>query len=132
LSTDTRYGASGGNNARNASEPIELPTDCDLPTLAAPWSETEIRKKREELQKLQKEIATIIEELEEKRKAAKANGTFDRSRQQQLRKLSQQANELEFQPLTTTTPLGLWQWGPSIARWNCLRRMQTEKRWAVT
>jgi hypothetical protein len=97
LSTDTRYGASGGNNARNASEPIELPTDCDLPTLAAPWSETEIRKKREELQKLQKEIATIIEELEEKRKAAKANGTFDRSRQQQLRKLSQQANELEFQ-----------------------------------
>jgi len=97
LSTDTRYGASGGNNARNSSEPIELPSECDLPSLAAPWSEAEIRKKRDELSRLQKEIATIIEESEEKRKTAKANGTIDRSRQQQLRKLSQQANELEFQ-----------------------------------
>jgi hypothetical protein len=97
LSTDTRYGASGGNNGRNPSEPIELPSECNLPSLAAPWSESEISKKRQELSKLHKEIASIIDEIDEKRKAAKANGTFDRSRQQQLRKLSQQANELEFQ-----------------------------------
>lgn len=97
LSTDTRYGASGGNNARNSAEPIELPSDCDIPTLSPPWSDSEIKKKRQELAKLRKEIASIVEEMEEKRKKAKANGTFDRSRQQELRKLSQQANELEFQ-----------------------------------
>ena len=97
LSTDTRYGASGGNNARNPSEPIELPAECELPTLAAPWSEAEIRKKRQDLSNLRKQIAAIVEEMEEKRRKSKANGTFDRSRQQELRKASQQANELEFQ-----------------------------------
>jgi len=97
LSTDTRYGASGGNNARNSADPIELPSECDAPTLAPTWSEEEIKKKRQELAKLRKEIASIIDDMDEKRKKAKANGTFDRSRQQELRKASQQANELEFQ-----------------------------------
>ncbi|MCY3005567.1 MAG: DUF1553 domain-containing protein [Planctomycetota bacterium] len=97
LSSDTRFGASGGNNGRNGSDPIELPSESDLPSLPTPWGESEIGKKRQELSKLRSQIASIVDEIEEKRKAAKANGSFDRSRQQELRKLSQQANELEFQ-----------------------------------
>jgi hypothetical protein len=97
LSTDTRYGASGGNNARNSAEPIELPSESNAPTLPLSWNDSEIKKKRHELAKLRKEIASIVDEMDEKRKQAKANGNFDRSRQQQLRKLSQQANEIEFQ-----------------------------------
>ena len=97
LSTDTRFGASGGNNGRNGSDPIELSSECDLPSLPAPWGDSEIAKKRQELAKLQRQISSIVDEIEEKRKAAKSNGSIDRSRQQELRKLSQQANELEFQ-----------------------------------
>jgi len=97
LSTDTRYGASGGNNARNSAEPIELPSECNAPRLPLAWNDSEIKKKRQDLSKLRNEISAIIDEIDEKRKKSKANGTFDRSRQQELRKLSQQANELEFQ-----------------------------------
>jgi hypothetical protein len=94
LSTDTRFGASGGNNGRNGSDPIELSSECDLPSLPAPWGDSEIAKKRQELAKLQRQIASIVDEIEEKRKAAKSNGTFDRSRLLDLRKLSQQGFDI--------------------------------------
>lgn len=97
LSTDTRFGASGGNNARNSADPILLPENCGLPTLALPYSPEDIAKKRGELAKLREEIRTIIDSLESKRKQAKNNGVVDRSKQQELRKLGNQARELETQ-----------------------------------
>jgi len=97
LSTDTRFGASGGNNARNSADPILLPENCGLPTLALPYSPEDIAKKRRELAKLREEIRTIIDSLESKRKQAKNNGVVDRSKQQELRKLGNQARELETQ-----------------------------------
>lgn len=98
LSTDTLFGASGGNNARNSADSIYLPASCGLPTLPPPWNETEWTKKRNELQRLRAQITAILDEQEEqKKKKAKANGSFDRSKQQELRKLTVQANELEYQ-----------------------------------
>lgn len=98
LSTDTLFGATGGNNARNTADSIALPSTCGLPTLTPPWNDAEITKKRDELQRLRTQITVILDEQEEqKKKKAKANGNFDRSKQQELRKLSVQANELEYQ-----------------------------------
>ena len=97
LSTDTRFGASGGNNARNSADAIELPSNCGLPTLDLPYTADDIAKKRGELEKLREEISSIIESLESKRKQLKNNGVVDRSKQQELRKLGNQARELETQ-----------------------------------
>jgi hypothetical protein len=97
LSTDTRFGASGGNNARNSADAIELPATCGLPALDLPYSAKDIAKKRGELEKLREEIRSIINSLESKRKQAKNNGVVDRSKQQELRKLGNQARELETQ-----------------------------------
>jgi cytochrome c553 len=98
LSTETLFGVSGGNNARNGSDSIELDSHCGLPVLELNWSPEEISKKRIELKEMRDQILAALEEQESiKKKKAKANGNFDRAKQQELRKLSNKANELEFQ-----------------------------------
>jgi hypothetical protein len=98
LSTETLFGVSGGNNARNGSDNIELDSHCGLPVLELNWSQEEISKKRIELKEMRDQILAALEEQESiKKKKAKANGNFDRAKQQELRKLSNRANELEFQ-----------------------------------
>jgi hypothetical protein len=98
LSTDTRFGVTGGNNVRNGTDAIELPEGCGLPSPPVPWSDDELSKKRGELRKLRERIVELLDEQDDlKKKQAKAKGMLDRAKQQELRKLAAQANELEFQ-----------------------------------
>jgi len=94
LSTDTRFGVKGGNNARNSAPAIELPEGSQVPKLPVPWKEEQLEKKRSELTQLRDAIEAINQQQREARKGSKE---IDRSRQQELRKLTNQANELEFQ-----------------------------------
>lgn len=98
LSTETRFGVTGGNNVRNGADAIALPEGCGLPSPPIPWSDEELSKKRGELKQLRERIGELLDEQDAlKKKQAKAKGMLDRAKQQELRKLAAQANELEFQ-----------------------------------
>jgi len=102
LSTETFYGASGGNNARNIMPPIVLPENCGLPVLPMGLSDEQIEAKRSELVELREQVSVINKEIQENRKGVKAGGMLDRSRQQELNKLNIKLNDLEFLLSTIT------------------------------
>lgn len=102
LSTDTMFGAAGGNNSRNIAAPIELPYESGLETLPVLWSDEEIEKKRVDLKQFRSESNEIQKEMEANRKEAKSGGTLDRSRQQELNRLNNKISELEFQLASIT------------------------------
>lgn len=97
LSTDTLFGAAGGNNSRNIAAPIELPYESGLETLPVLWSDEEIAKKRADLKQFRLESNEIQKEMQANRKEAKSGGTLDRSRQQELNRLNNKISELEYQ-----------------------------------
>ncbi len=97
LSTQTHFGVFGGNNARNGSPPLELPTDSHVTVLPSPWDAELIAKKHEELAKLRASIAKLQGDTKNDRKDKKVPKAVDRDKQQQIRKLTQTASELNFQ-----------------------------------
>jgi hypothetical protein len=96
LSTNTFYGASGGNNARNNMPSIVLSENCGLPTLPIAYSVEQLQEKRAERHELREQIAVINREIQANRKEVKSGGMLDRSRQQELNKLNNKLNDLEF------------------------------------
>ncbi len=102
LSTETFYGASGGNNARNNMPPIVLSDNCGLPNLPVALSDEEISQKREELVTLRQQIEEINKEIQANRREVKSGGMLDRSRQQELNKLNNKETDLEFLLSTIT------------------------------
>ncbi len=102
LSTETWFGAEGGNNSRNFAAPLELPNECGFETLPVAWSDEEIEKKRADAKKFRSEFEELQKELQANRKDAKAGGELDRSRQQELNRLNIKVNELEYQLATLT------------------------------
>lgn len=95
LSTETFYGASGGNNARNNIPPIVLSENCGLPTLPVVLRDEEIGNKRKELIKLREQIEEISKGNEASRLEVKSGEMLDRSRQLELNRLSIQMADLE-------------------------------------
>lgn len=97
LSTDTRFGASSGNNARNEAPGIELPAHPSIPVVRLPWSDEILAEKRDQLEDLTEKRRTLDEELKAQRKAIASGKGVDRNKQQELRKVGNQVRELEFQ-----------------------------------
>lgn len=62
LSTDVKYGTSGGVASRNAGTLIELPADAEVPIVAKGMTSEERKKKEGELTKLKEELRTAISE----------------------------------------------------------------------
>lgn len=102
LSTNTFYGASGGNNARNNMPSIVLSENCGLPTLPTALSDVQLNEKRTEREELREQIAVINREIQANRKEVRSGGMLDRSRQQELNKLNNKLNDLEFLLSTVT------------------------------
>jgi len=102
LSTETWFGAEGGNNSRNIAAPFELPNECGFETLPVAWSDEEIEKKRADAKKFRAEYEELQKEIQANRKEAKAGGELDRSRQQELNRLNIKVNELEYQLASLT------------------------------
>lgn len=97
LSTDTHFGAGGGNNNRNSLPLFNLPESTGLPIAATPLSQEDLQKKTEELTTLKGELEEAYRDAKEDKKAAKSDGKGkDRKSQQELRKMGQRVTELEL------------------------------------
>lgn len=98
LSSDTRVGVFGGNNARNGSQGIFVSEAAGLPLAPIPWSSEEIAAKRKQLDEWKSAMASLNEEIKAAKKDAKRkDASVERAKQQELRKISNQASDLEFQ-----------------------------------
>lgn len=97
LSTDTHFGAMAGNNPRNSTSPLELPLATSLPLVPVPWSDDQIVKMRTQLSELLQQRDAMDLELRTQRKEMAAGKSFDRNKQQEIRKISNQVRDLEFQ-----------------------------------
>jgi hypothetical protein len=97
LSTDTRFGVSGGNNSRNGASGIELPPASGLAMPPLPWSDDQIAEKRQQIEEIRQRRTAMDEELKAQRKGATGGQGIDRNKQQELRKLTNQLIDLEFQ-----------------------------------
>lgn len=97
LSTDTRFGAVGGNNSKNGAPALLLPKDPSVSELVIPWSPEEVSEKREKLSELQKQRNALEEEVKAQRKQMSAGKAFNRNTQVELRKVSNSIRDLESQ-----------------------------------
>jgi hypothetical protein len=97
LSTDTRYGAVGGNISRNGAPGIELPPLPSIPVVPSSWSDDQLAEKRRQLSELKVRREELESEVKAQRKEMAAGKEIDRSKQQELRRTVSQARDLEFQ-----------------------------------
>jgi hypothetical protein len=97
LSTETRFGAVGGNNPRTGAPALILPKDPSVTELPSPWSPEEVVQKREKLSELQKQRDTLEEEVKSQRKQMSEGKPFNRNTQAELRKVSNLIRDLESQ-----------------------------------
>ncbi|MFN9437817.1 MAG: DUF1553 domain-containing protein [Planctomycetota bacterium] len=97
LSTDTRYGSVGGNNPRTGAPGIELPGHPSIPVIPSLWSEEQLAEKRTQLAEWKTQRDALEDEVKAARKEMASGKTSDRSKAQELRKLTTQIRDLEFQ-----------------------------------
>lgn len=96
LSTETHFGAVGGNNNRNSIPLFTLPSSSGLPVAATALDAEDLRKKTEELASLKSELESAARDAKQDKKTAKDEGKAkDRKSQQELRKMGQRVVELE-------------------------------------
>jgi hypothetical protein len=97
LSTETRFGAVGGNNPRTGAPALILPKDPSVMELFPPWSHEEILQQRDKLAELQRRRDAFEEEVKAQRKQMSPGKAVDRNTQAELRKVSNLIRDLESQ-----------------------------------
>lgn len=97
LSTDTRFGAVGGNNPRTGAPALQLPKDPSISELTIPWTAEEIAQKRDKLVELKRQRDSLEEEVKAQRKQMSEGKPFNRNLQGDLRKVSNLIRDLESQ-----------------------------------